>query len=328
MEELKLPPRQIITVSPPPPSQELDAKDLENQVSLCIPTSSLYNNHHHHHPPPLCSTFPTPSIYHTPNNGVFGYHNRSPYYRSCEITSSSSSSHLPSSPLSPPNFLTDDQDQDWSTPFPLRSTSAVFYHQMNDEDEMEICTSPSTGYRISITKHPISRNISRDTSSSSSFKHPRHSDQQPNGFQTNEAFQRNHVIIDELQDELQMTCVRSNKSTYIPSKVKHVPPPPPENINTTAFELLLNRGRRLKRLHSQLQLQQPFSLSNGGDCEESDDQDNDNITRRRMKKLINGGGISRRRNILLHSLISPVAFDDANRKGDGDDERASPTRPN
>ncbi|CAL8072694.1 unnamed protein product [Orchesella dallaii] len=306
MEELKLSPGQITYASPPAKRPlELDAKDLENQqISFRIPSSSLYNNYPSLHPS-------IPSSFNHNGNGLLDYQ-RSRYYRNSEITSSN---RLPSSSPAMPALL----DKNGKAPFPMPSKSAVLYHQMDDDDEMQICVSPSAGFSISITKHLVSRNVFKDPSSKPAVS---------NGFQKSEAYQRNHVVIDELQDEFQMPCVKT-KSSYFNGKIQHALPVQPSVTcgtvarNDSALAMLKDRARRLRRLHAQFLRRESLALSNG-DC--GNDDDTDNITKRRMRKLINGRDTLRRNNS-VKSASSLVRFTDTSGDPRQGDPRASP-RPN
>lgn len=208
-------------------SKEVDAKDLENQeISLCVPTSSCPS-------PPEPSPFKIPATpppsYATPPSSPRGLPNKrmklnlnANYHDSLVVVSATSFSCLTPprtpnrvSPTSSPH-LSEEQLNNWSPPVDLKK--AVQLHQMSADAEIEICTVPSAGSCISVTKHlPSEKNGAPKSSHAvGSTKNVKDILKRSTNGVGQQQQMGSHVVVENLDDELTMTC-----SNYETEKTNH-----------------------------------------------------------------------------------------------------------
>lgn len=279
-------------------SKELDAKDLENQeISLCIPSSSsalglrysspLFSRDS---PPPYLFLTPTTSPSQNGGSTISRNSNRTErFFRSghpppsSTITSNSfvtppvtPSHQLPPSPLLSVEELVLNMHMNWSPPALTRKV--VQYHEINDDDEIEISTTPSSGSLITVTKHSVRGG------NSVHFQGPVYVNGENREYLAESRIQKRvnkHVMVENLEHELRMICSsssingggrgedvsvqtrrnegvvvgRRSEEGEVPSEASREPDRVGGRLRSELTE------RRLKRLHSQLQLGQQSNMA-------------------------------------------------------------------
>lgn len=288
-------------------SKELDAKDLENQeISLCIPSSSSTLGQRYSSPlfsrdspPPYLFITPTTSPSQNGGSTASRSSNRTErFFRSghpstppsqpppsSTITSSSFVTppvtpprQLPPSPLLSVEELVLNMHMNWSPPALARK--AVQYHEINDDDEIEISITPSSGSQIRVTKHSVRGN--GNSSTPVQAQGPVCVNGENREYLAESRIQRRvtkHVMVENLEHELQMTCssssvnggddtgvqVNSNDGVVAgrrsggDEEVLAESSREPDRVGGRLRSEFTER--RLKRLHSQLQLGQQSNIA-------------------------------------------------------------------